>query len=52
MDFELFRFSDKKIYALESGICITQLKQDILKIDLVSVLEKRKGVGTCSSGIS
>ena len=41
-----FRFTDKKIYALESGICITQLKQDILKIDLVSVLKKRKGVGT------
>ncbi len=41
-----FSFPGKTIYSLESGLCITQLKQDILKIDLVSVLEKRKGVGS------
>ena len=41
-----FSFPNKAVYALESGLCIPQLKKDILKIDLVSVLEKRKGVGT------
>ena len=41
-----FNFPDKTIYSLQSGLCITHLKQDILKIDLVSVLEKRKGVGS------
>jgi GNAT superfamily N-acetyltransferase len=41
-----FTFPGKTIYSLQSGFCITHLKQDVLKIDLVSVLEKRKGVGS------
>ena len=41
-----FSFPGKTIYSLQSGLCITHLKQDVLKIDLVSVLEKRKGVGS------
>ena len=41
-----FSFPGKTIYSLQSGLCITQLKQDILKIDLLSVLEKRKGLGS------
>jgi hypothetical protein len=41
-----FGLINKAVYSLESGLCITQLKQDVLKIDLVSVLEKSKGVGT------
>lgn len=41
-----FNFAGKTIYSLESGLCITQLKQEILKIDLLSVLQKRKGLGT------
>jgi hypothetical protein len=41
-----FSFHDKTIYSLQSGLCITHLRQDVLKIDLVSVLEKRKGVGS------
>ena len=40
-----FFFSEKKVYVLESGLCITLQKEDHLKIDLVSVLEKRKGLG-------
>ena len=41
-----FSFPGKTIYSLQSGLCITHLKQDVLKIDLVSVLEKSKGVGS------
>ena len=40
-----FSLSGKKVFVLESGLCITLLKEDHLKIDLVSVLEKRKGLG-------
>ena len=31
-----------KVYSLASGLCITQLKQDILKIDLLSAWKKEK----------
>ena len=41
-----FSFPGKTIYSFQSGLCITHLKQDVLKIDLLSVLEKRKGVAS------
>lgn len=41
-----FKFKSKSIYSLDSALCITQLKKNILKIDLLSVLDKRKGLGT------
>ena len=41
-----FSFPGKTIYSLQSGLCITHQKKNILKIDLVSVLEKKKGVGS------
>lgn len=41
-----FRSRKKSIYSLDSALCITQLKKNILKIDLLSVLNKRKGLGT------
>ena len=31
---------------MDSALCITQLKKNVLKIDLLSVLDKRKGLGT------
>ena len=41
-----FKFKNKSIYSLDSALCITQLKKNVLKIDLLSVLDKRKGLGT------
>ena len=41
-----FSFPGKTIYSFQSGLCITHLKQDYLKIDLLSVLRKRKGVAS------
>ncbi len=41
-----FSFPGKTIYSFQSGLCITHLKQDYLKIDLLSVLKKRKGVAS------
>ena len=41
-----FSFPGKTIYSLQSGLCITHQKKNILKIDLVSVLKKKKGVGS------
>ena len=40
-----FVIPQKKTYVLDSGICITVEKDGVLKIDLVSVLEKRSGIG-------
>ena len=45
-----FSYTNKKVYSLASGLCITQIKQDTLKIDILSVLEKRKGFGTRITG--
>ena len=40
-----FGMEAKLTYVLESGFCITLNQRDKLKIDLVSVLEKRKKIG-------
>lgn len=40
-----FVIPQKKTYVLGSGLCITLEKKGMLKIDLVSVLEKRSGIG-------
>ena len=37
---------DKTIYSIQSDLCITLKLKDSLKIDLVSVLDKRKGIGS------
>jgi hypothetical protein len=41
-----FSFPNKTVYSLQSGLCITLWQKDSLKIDLVSVLDKRKGIGS------
>ena len=40
-----FTINSKKVYVLGSGCCIVMQQNEQLKIDLVSVLEKRKGFG-------